>query len=203
CRTIRQRIAERESGITGNGSNGGCSGRWAVRSGGSVQSNLALAHQACKNGYAGGLKTAAPLTAPTIALDATYSVGRNLSGVGVYSREIAAALTRAHPESRWLYCYRPHRFLRSFSTPLPSNAKRRLLRGGSPRADLFHGFNQRLDRRYRRAVATFHDLFVMTGEYSTAEFRERFTEQARLAAERADIIIAVSEFTARQVEELL
>ena len=138
-----------------------------------------------------------------IALDATYSIGRNLSGVGIYSREIAAALARAHPETRFLYCYRPHRLLRSFSTPLPPNAGRRLLRGSGPRADLFHGFNQRLDRRYRRTVATFHDLFVMTGEYSTPEFRERFTEQARLAAERADIVIAVSEFTARQVEELL
>jgi glycosyltransferase involved in cell wall biosynthesis len=55
----------------------------------------------------------------------------------------------------------------------------------------------------RRAVATFHDLFVMTGEYSTAEFRARFTAQARDAAARADAIIAVSEFTRRQVVELL
>ena len=35
----------------------------------------------------------------------------------------------------------------------------------------------------------------MTGEYSTPEFRARFTEQARDAAARADAIIAVSEFT--------
>jgi glycosyltransferase involved in cell wall biosynthesis len=160
---------------------------------------VALPHEAGENGYAGELKTAQR----TIALDATYSIGRNLSGVGIYSRELAAALARAHPETRFLYCYRPHRLLRSFSTQLPPNAGRRLLRGSGPRADLFHGFNQRLDRRYPRAVATFHDLFVMTGEYSTTEFRERFTEQARLAAERADIVIAVSEFTARQVEELL
>ena len=69
--------------------------------------------------------------------------------------------------------------------------------------DLFHGLNQRLDRRYRRAVATFHDLFVLTGEYSTPEFRERFAEQARRAAERADLIIAVSASTADQVAGLL
>jgi glycosyltransferase involved in cell wall biosynthesis len=55
----------------------------------------------------------------------------------------------------------------------------------------------------RRAVATFHDLFVMTGEYSTPEFRARFTAQARDAAERAGVLIAVSEFTKTQVVSLL
>jgi glycosyltransferase involved in cell wall biosynthesis len=52
-------------------------------------------------------------------------------------------------------------------------------------------------------VATFHDLFVMSGDYSTPDFRSRFTAQARAAAERSDLIIAVSAFTARQVEQLL
>lgn len=52
-------------------------------------------------------------------------------------------------------------------------------------------------------VSTFHDLFVMTGDYSTPEFRARFTAQATDAAARSDHIIAVSAFTARQVEELL
>jgi glycosyltransferase involved in cell wall biosynthesis len=54
-----------------------------------------------------------------------------------------------------------------------------------------------------RAIATFHDLFVMTGEYSTPEFRTRFTAQARDAASRADAVIAVSEFTRGQVISLL
>jgi len=52
-------------------------------------------------------------------------------------------------------------------------------------------------------VATFHDLFVMAGEYSTPEFRARFTAQARDAAARAGAIIAVSEFTRGQVVSLL
>ena len=52
-------------------------------------------------------------------------------------------------------------------------------------------------------MSTFHDLFVMTGEYSSADFRARFTRQAREAAERSDLIIAVSEFTANQVSSLL
>jgi hypothetical protein len=52
-------------------------------------------------------------------------------------------------------------------------------------------------------LTTFHDLFVMTGEYSTAEFRQKFTALAREAAARSDLIIAISEFTARQTSELL
>ena len=77
-------------------------------------------------------------------------------------------------------------------------------RGLAGPADLFHGLNQRIDdRRWPRVVTTFHDLFVLSAEYSTAEFRRRFAEQARRAAERSDLIITVSEFTARQVEDLL
>ena len=141
-----------------------------------------------------------------IALDATYSRGRDLSGVGVYSQELLAGLAAAHPEARFQFCYRSQRFLPSFLSHLPANASRFLL--GEDRvpgsADLFHGLNQRLPRaRLRRAVATFHDLFVLTDDYSTPEFRQRFAEQARQAAARADRIIAVSQFTARQVVDLL
>src|SRR4029077_20870290 len=74
---------------------------------------------------------------------------------------------------------------------------------GAPKADLFHALNQRVDEPARRTVTTFHDLFVITGEYSTPEFRERFTKQARQAADRSDLIITVSGFTAGQVEGLL
>ena len=141
-----------------------------------------------------------------IALDATYSRGSNLSGVGVYSREILSGIAEAHPEARLLFCYRLHRFLRSFHDSLAPNCRRYLLQEPCvPRsADLFHGLNQRLPHaRLRRAVATFHDLFVITGEYSSPEFRKRFQKQARDAADRSDLIIAVSEFTARQVESCL
>jgi glycosyltransferase involved in cell wall biosynthesis len=139
-----------------------------------------------------------------IALDATYSLGRNPSGVAVYSREILQGLARAHPEQRFLWYYRPHRVLRSLRDPLPRNAKRRILRR-APRAALFHALNQRVDASWAgpRTVTTFHDLFVMTADYSSAEFRTRFSEQARQAAERSDLIVAVSRFTAGQVEDLL
>ncbi len=142
----------------------------------------------------------------TVALDATYSLGAGLSGVGVYSREILFGLARAHPEAHFHFYYRPHRLVESFGMPIPENCRRRLLHEllGRPRADLFHGLNQRLPRtKLGLSVATFHDLFVLTGEYSSPAFRVRFTEQARDAAARADAIITVSEFTARQVVDLL
>jgi glycosyltransferase involved in cell wall biosynthesis len=140
-----------------------------------------------------------------VALDATYSLGPHLSGVGVYSRAILFGLAQAHPAAEYSFCYRPHRFRQSLSETLPRNCRRAILWNGWPSSpDLFHGLNQRIDSsRYRRTVATFHDLFVMTGDYSTPEFRQRFTEQARAAAERSDLIITVSRFTAGQVEELL
>jgi len=141
-----------------------------------------------------------------IALDATYSLGPNLSGIGVYSREILYGLARTHADAGFLFCYRPHRFLRSFASRIPANASRRLLWKEPPAsAALFHGLNQRIDsaRHHQRIVSTFHDLFVMSGEYSTPEFRERFTAQARTAAERSGLIIAVSHFTAQQIEQYL
>ena len=139
-----------------------------------------------------------------IALDATYSLGPNRSGVGVYSRQILNGLAEAHPETSFLSCYRPHRFLPSLSEVLPPNSSRRLLWRNWPRkADLFHGLNQRIDARHRRTVSTFHDLFVLSGDYSTPDFRARFAAQARGAAERSDLVIAVSQFTAGQLEQLL
>ena len=123
----------------------------------------------------------------------------------VYSREILEGLARAAPGDRWLWCYRPHRFLASLKQPLPRNCARRPLwdalgAGG----DLFHGLNQRLPaRNRRRAVTTFHDLFVMTAEYSSKEFRRRLEGQARDAAARSDHVICVSAFTAGQVTALL
>lgn len=142
-----------------------------------------------------------------IALDATYSVGEELSGVGVYSNEILFGIADAHPEASFRFCYRPHRFLRSMRAHLPRNCRRALLHDrwrGFGSADLFHGLNQRMPATgSTRRVCTFHDLFVLTGDYSTHEFRARFAQQAREAAERSDLIIAVSQFTADQVHNLL
>ena len=142
----------------------------------------------------------------TIGIDATYSLGAHITGVGVYSRELLNGVAQRHPEQRFSFCYRSHRLLSSLAAQRPRNAGWALLRksGLRPwRCDLFHALNQRVDVKFAPTVATFHDLFVMTGDYSTPEFRARFTRQAREAAARSDLIVAVSEFTASQVENLL
>ncbi len=142
----------------------------------------------------------------TIHLDATYAVSQRPTGVGNYSQEILRGLAARYPDDVFCHCYRPHRFLPSFQEDLPSNAYRSLLVDGwfPLRPRLFHGLNQRLPKlASEHMVSTFHDLFVMTSEYSTLAFRDRFTAQARDAAERSDIICCVSAFTAGQVEDLL
>jgi glycosyltransferase involved in cell wall biosynthesis len=72
-------------------------------------------------------------------------------------------------------------------------------------AALFHALNQRVEYAAKSlpTVTTFHDLFVLSGDYSTTAFREQFARQAGAAAERSDLIIAVSKFTASQVHDLL
>jgi glycosyltransferase involved in cell wall biosynthesis len=140
-----------------------------------------------------------------IALDATYSAGSQLTGIGIYSLRLIYGLATEYPEDEFLFCYRPKQFRRA-RIPQTNNVRRRLLQPPLPifGADLFHGLNQRVDRRpARRVVSTFHDLFVMTGEYSSPEFRTRFTKQAKSAAAKSDLIITVSSFTADQVCSLL
>jgi len=139
-----------------------------------------------------------PIVDPIVGVDATYSVGKELSGVGKYSLHLMDGLLRLHNGPRLRRYYRPHRWVRA---PWP---KRFLFDSAPSGIDVFHGLNQRLPRRgSAKMVSTFHDLFVLSGEYSTLEFRERFAEQAREAAERSDLIIAVSEFTKSQVVSYL
>ena len=106
----------------------------------------------------------------------------------------------------WDWFYRSPRYWRTLLSKAPPNVRIRLLstHKGDRTAPLFHGLNQRLpELRFQKQVATFHDLFVLSGDYSTPEFRERFAAQARSAAAAADLIIAVSAFTASQVEHYL
>ena len=140
-----------------------------------------------------------------LALDASYSLGSELSGVGQYSRQLLLNLAALHPEERFRWLYRPHRIRKALAEPKPKNVTRQILWDTVGfRRGLFHGLNQRLpQRRYPLQIATFHDLFVLTGNYSTLEFRQRFADQARHAAAQADLIIAVSHFTAEQVHSLL
>ena len=141
-----------------------------------------------------------------IALDATYSLGDALSGVGVYSRELMNGLAASGFAEGWDWFYRSPRYWRTLFRKVPPNVRIRLLSSdkGDRTVPLFHGLNQRLpELRFPKQIATFHDLFVLSGDYSTPEFRERFAAQARAAAAAADLIIAVSAFTASQVEHYL
>ncbi len=144
-----------------------------------------------------------------IALDATYAADPNPTGVGLYSRHILDGLAASYPGDEFLHCLRFRHFRKNLfqnaRSPLAANVRVRLLQPPIPiGADLFHALNQRVDRRPSpRVVTTFHDLFVLTEEYSTAEFRNRFADRAKRAAANSDVIIAVSTFTAGQVSSLL
>ncbi len=109
------------------------------------------------------------------------------------------------PNEQFFHCYRLKQFQKAERPQLP-NVRRRLLLPplATFQSDVYHALNQRVDRRpAKRVVSTFHDLFVMTSEYSSPGFRARFTEQARRAARNSDLIVAVSQFTADQVHDLL
>jgi glycosyltransferase involved in cell wall biosynthesis len=124
----------------------------------------------------------------------------------VYSRELLQGLAASGFAEGWDWFYRSPRYWRACLGKTPANVRIRRLSGstGDRSAPLFHGLNQRLpELRFRRQIATFHDLFVLSGDYSTPEFRQRFAAQARDAATAADLIIAVSAFTASQVENYL
>lgn len=140
-----------------------------------------------------------------VALDATYSVDSQPSGIAVYSQHLLHGLATHYPNTKFIYCYRLKQFFRASSVELPNTSKAILLPPlPTFRTAIFHALNQRVDQRgAQRVVSTFHDLFVLTAEYSSQNFRERFARQAREAAKRSDLLIAVSGFTARQVSDLL
>jgi glycosyltransferase involved in cell wall biosynthesis len=140
-----------------------------------------------------------------IALDATYSVDPHPTGIGVYSNALLLGLADRYPEDTFIHCYRPKQFLRAVRDTR-QNVRRRPLQPPlrTFRADAFHALNQRVDKRHaKRVVSTFHDLFVMTGNYSSPDFQARFIKQAQRAAQNSDLIVAVSQFTADQVSYLL
>ena len=144
-----------------------------------------------------------------IALDATYAADPNPTGDVIYSRHILDVLDSSYPGDEFVHCLRFRHFRKNLfrkpGAPSAAPVSVRLLQSPIPiDADLFHALNQRVDRRPSpRVVTTFHDLFVLTEEYSTAEFRNRFADQAKRATANSDLIIAVSAFTAGQVSSLL
>ena len=148
-----------------------------------------------------------------IALDATYTVDPQPSGIATYSRRLIESLAEIDTAHRFLICYRWSRFGRrrdflrpSGRTPDGPGFSVRLFQEPWTfwlpwRADLFHSLAQRPPAfRFRREVVTVHDVFPLSGEgYATADFRRKFSRLLLEAVERAARIITPSEYTAREL----
>jgi glycosyltransferase involved in cell wall biosynthesis len=147
----------------------------------------------------------------TIALDATYSVDPQLNGIGVYSQRLIQTLLTLDTPHRFLICYRFSRlgrrqyFLRPGAVP-GAQARFSVRVYQEPvtfwlpwQAQLFHSLAQRPPAfHFRREVVTVFDIFPLTGEnYSTAEFRKKFSALLLEAAGRATRVITASYATAR------
>ncbi len=125
----------------------------------------------------------------TIALDATYSVDPQLTGIGVYSRRLIETLLTLDTPHRFLICYRLSRLGRRqyFLQPgsLPGVRARFSVRVSQEpvtfwlpwQARLFHSLAQRPPAfHFRQEIVTVFDVFPITGEnYSTADFRQKFS----------------------------
>lgn len=157
----------------------------------------------------------------TIALDATYTVDPEPSGVAVYSRRLIESLVALETPHRFLICYRlsrfgrRHEFLRPAKFPGYKTAGQKspgwsLCLFQEPltfwlpwRADLFHSLAQRPPAfRFQREVVTVLDIFPITGRhYSTPEFQRKFSALLLEAVARAARIVTLSRYTAEQVTQ--
>jgi glycosyltransferase involved in cell wall biosynthesis len=151
-----------------------------------------------------------------IALDATYTVDREPSGVAIYSRKLIEALSTLDTRHRFLICYRlsrfgrRHQFLRPDSLPRPGGTafsvrifQERLTFWLPWEARVFHSLAQRPPAfRFQKEIVTVHDIFPLTGRnYSTLDFQRKFSALLRQAVARADRVITPSEYTAKQLVE--
>ena len=152
----------------------------------------------------------------TIALDATYTVEPEPSGIAVYSRKLVEALAGLETPHQFLLCYRLSRLGRrgEFLRPAPRPGSRKThfsvrlfqepLTFWLPwQAELFHSLAQRPPAfRFKREIVTVFDIFPITGhEYSSAEFRRKFSALLLEAVDRAACVITASRYTAEQLME--
>jgi glycosyltransferase involved in cell wall biosynthesis len=155
----------------------------------------------------------------TIAIDATYTVDPEPSGIAVYSRRLIESLARLQTSHRFLICYRLSRFgrraaflrlqertaTRPRSTPSPAFSVRLIqkhLTFWLPwQAEVFHSLAQRPPAfHFQKEVVTVLDVFPITGrDYSTPDFQKRFSALLREAVRRAARIITLSKYTADQL----
>jgi glycosyltransferase involved in cell wall biosynthesis len=149
-----------------------------------------------------------------IALDATYTVDPEPSGVAVYSRRLIEALAISASQHRFLLCYRLSRFgqrkefLRPAKTPgAPGpNFSIRMYQEHLTfwlplQARLFHSLAQRPPAfHFKKEIVTIFDIFPITGRnYSTADFQRKFAALLREAVARATRVITLSDYTAGQL----
>jgi glycosyltransferase involved in cell wall biosynthesis len=147
----------------------------------------------------------------TIALDATYSAEPNLTGIGVYSRRLIETLPTLETNHRFLFCYRLSRlgkrqyFLKPGAiagarAPYSTCVYQEPLTFWLPwQAPLFHSLAQRPPAfHFRKEIVTVFDIFPITGEnYSTPDFRKKFSDLLLQATERATRVITSSHATER------
>lgn len=150
----------------------------------------------------------------TIALDATYTVGEQPSGVAVYCRRLIESLAEIESQHHYLLCYRLSRFksrrefLRPNSCPGSQGPRFSVRYYQNPwtfwlpwRTDLFHSLVQRPPAfRFKNEIVTVIDLFPLTGkDYSTSEFQQKFSALLLEAVERAVRVITPSQHTTDQL----
>lgn len=152
----------------------------------------------------------------TIALDATYLVDPEPSGIAVYSRNLIESLAALETPHRFFLCYRfsrlgRHRqFLRPAVKDESGRSKFSVRLFQEPftfwlpwQVELFHSLGQRPPAfRFQNEIVTVFDIFPITGhDYSTAEFRRKFSTLLREAVARAARVITLSRYTASQLVE--
>lgn len=147
-----------------------------------------------------------------IAIDASPAAERERGGIPHYVLNIVNHLAKIDEENEYFLCYRLSRlkkrryFLktggRSFKTKIIQDPFNFFF---SKRIDIFHGTDSRLPRfKHAKKVVTIHDLFsVISSKFANARFRYHKINRYYEAIERADLIIADSMNTQRDLVERL
>lgn len=132
------------------------------------------------------------------------------AGTSTYVRELLAALPSERPDVTAVVQADavdlvPGR-LQTKTVPVSTGTRRAILNKMlRPAGDIFHGLDVDLPIGWRGpTVATFHDLSVFDVPWACSAFRARGERLLlRHAARRADVVIAVSQFTADRVKARL
>lgn len=146
-----------------------------------------------------------------IGLEVSSLAAPEPTGIARYMRCLASALAAEYPDDRFSLWYRLSRLRQRDRWWRPPGLATRTWQGRwwPPFAgvDLYHGLDGVVpERRGVPRVATLHDLAVLrhTDEATASgRFRRRKLERYREMAARADLIVAVSEATRLDAEELL